>query len=86
MACTENLHGNCTERKTAEATWRFYREEELKPGCSLRRGDVGHGCGIGRMKMPKADRYKTVSLKTTDISALVNAPLTGCRHPVSHQA
>jgi len=45
-------------------------KEELKPGLILfRRGDVGHRMWYCRMKMPKADRYKTVSLKTTDISA-----------------
>jgi len=42
---------------------------ELKPGLILfRRGDVDHRMWYCRMKMPKADRYKTVSLKTTDIS------------------
>ncbi|MGH9599160.1 MAG: tyrosine-type recombinase/integrase, partial [Terracidiphilus sp.] len=45
-------------------------KEELKPGLILfRRGDVEHRMWYCRMKMPKADRYKTVSLKTTDISA-----------------
>ena len=45
-------------------------KEELKPGLVLfRRGDVDHRMWYCRMKMPKADRYKTVSLKTTDISA-----------------
>jgi hypothetical protein len=45
-------------------------KEELKPGLVLfRRGDVEHRMWYCRMKMPKADRYKTVSLKTTDISA-----------------
>ncbi len=45
-------------------------KEELKPGLILfRRGDVGHRMWYCRMKMPKADRYKTISLKTTDISA-----------------
>ncbi len=45
-------------------------KEELKPGLILfRRGDVDHRMWYCRMKMPKADRYKTVSLKTTDISA-----------------
>ena len=38
-------------------------KEELKPGLILfRRGDVGHRMWYCRMKMPKADRYKTVSL------------------------
>ena len=45
-------------------------KEELKPGLILfRRGNVDHRMWYCRMKMPKADRYKTVSLKTTDISA-----------------
>ena len=35
----------------------------------FRRGDVAHRMWYCRMKMPKADRYKTISLKTTDISA-----------------
>jgi len=43
-------------------------KSELKPGLILfRRGDVEHRMWYCRMKMPKADRYKTVSLKTTDI-------------------
>ena len=43
---------------------------ELKPGLIIfRRGDVDHRMWYCRMKLPKADRYKTVSLKTTDISA-----------------
>jgi hypothetical protein len=41
-------------------------KEELKPGLILfRRGDVDHRMWYCRMKMPKADRYKTVSLKTS---------------------
>ena len=45
-------------------------KEELKPGLILfRRGDVEHRMWYCRMKMPKADRYKTVSLKTTDREA-----------------
>jgi hypothetical protein len=41
---------------------------ELKPGLIVfRRGDVDHRMWYCRMKIPKADRYKTVSLKTTDI-------------------
>ena len=41
---------------------------ELKPGLILfRRGDVDHRMWYCRMKIPKGDRYKTVSLKTTDI-------------------
>ena len=43
-------------------------KEELKPGVILfRRGDVGHQNWYCRIKLPKADRYKTVSLKTTDL-------------------
>ena len=50
-------------------------KEELKPGLILfRRGDVEHRMWYCRMKMPKADRYKTVSLKTTDIRRPGNAP------------
>ena len=38
------------------------------PGLVLfRRGDVDHRMWYCRMKIPKADRYKTISLKTTDI-------------------
>ncbi len=45
-------------------------KEELKPGLILfRRGDVDHRMWYCRMKMPKADRYKTVSLKTSDREA-----------------
>ena len=41
---------------------------ELKLGLIIfRRGDVDHRMWYCRMKIPKADRYKTVSLKTTDI-------------------
>jgi integrase len=44
-------------------------KEELKPGLIIfRRGDVEHKNWYCRMKMPKADRYKTVSLKTHDIN------------------
>ena len=43
-------------------------KEELKPGLILfRRGDVGHKNWYCRIKLPKADRYKTVSLKTSDL-------------------
>ncbi len=45
-------------------------KEELKPGLFIsRRGDVEHRMWYCRMKMPKADRYKTVSLKTSDKEA-----------------
>ncbi|WP_263411396.1 hypothetical protein [Terriglobus tenax] len=41
---------------------------ELKPGLIIfRRGDVEHRQWYCRMKIPKADRYKTVSQKTTDM-------------------
>jgi integrase len=40
-------------------------KEELKPGLIIfRRGDVDHKNFYCRIKLPKADRYKTVSLKT----------------------
>ncbi len=40
-------------------------KEELKPGLIIfRRGDVDHKNWYCRIKLPKADRYKTVSLKT----------------------
>ena len=43
-------------------------KEELKLGLILfRRGDVVHKNWYCRIKLPKADRYKTVSLKTSDI-------------------
>jgi integrase len=44
--------------------------QELKPGLILfRRSDVAHSRWYCRIKMPKEDRYKTVSLKTSDIDA-----------------
>ncbi len=40
-------------------------KEELKPGLIIfRRGDVDHRNFYCRIKLPKGDRYKTVSLKT----------------------
>lgn len=43
-------------------------KEELKPGLIIfRRGDVDHRNFYCRIKLPKADRYKTVSLKTADL-------------------
>lgn len=43
-------------------------KEELKPGLVIfRRGDVKHRMCCCRMKIPNADRNKTVSLKTSDI-------------------
>jgi integrase len=42
-------------------------KEELKPGLVIfRRADVQHRNWYCRVKLPKADRYKTVSLKTSD--------------------
>jgi integrase len=44
-------------------------KEELKPGLVIfRRTDVRHRNWYCRVKVPKADRYKTVSLKTSDIN------------------
>lgn len=43
--------------------------QELKPGLIIfRRGDVDHRNWYCRVKMPSEDRYKTVSLKTSDIN------------------
>lgn len=45
-------------------------KEELKPGLILfRRSDVRHRNWYCRVKVPKQDRYKTVSLKTSDLHA-----------------
>lgn len=44
-------------------------KEELKPGLIIfRRGDVEHKNFYCRIKLPKADRYKTISLKTSNIN------------------
>jgi integrase len=44
--------------------------QELKPGLILfRRADVKHRNWYCRIKLPKSDRYKSVSLKTADIDA-----------------
>ncbi len=44
--------------------------KELKPGLVIfRRADVKHRNWYCRVKLPNADRYKTVSLKTADIDA-----------------
>ncbi|MDF7776050.1 site-specific integrase [Sphingomonas sp. AOB5] len=44
-------------------------KEELKPGLIIfRRTDVQHRNWYCRVKLPKADRYKTVSLKTSDVN------------------
>jgi integrase len=45
-------------------------KEELKPGLIIfRRTDVDHRNFYCRVKLPKEDRYKTISLKTADITA-----------------
>ena len=45
-------------------------KEVLKPGLIIfRRADVEHRNFYCRVKLPKADRYKTISLKTSDINA-----------------
>ncbi len=45
-------------------------KEVLKPGLIIfRRADVDHRNFYCRVKLPKADRYKTISLKTSDINA-----------------
>jgi integrase len=45
-------------------------KEELKPGLIIfRRADVAHRNWYCRIKLPKADRYKTFSLKTANIEA-----------------
>ncbi len=64
---TQNLHR--TSLNNVEANMAFVTDKsELKPGLVLfRRGDVDHRMWYCRMKIPKADRYKTISLKTTDI-------------------
>src|SRR5262249_41952110 len=44
--------------------------QELKPGLIIfRRADVKHRNWYCRVKLPNANRYKTVSLKTADIDA-----------------
>ena len=48
-------------------------KEEIKPGLIIfRRGDVDHQNFYCRIKLPKADRYKTVSLKTSDVNEAKN--------------
>ena len=42
-------------------------KEELKPGLVIfRRGNVRHRNWYCRVKLPKTDRYKTISLKTAE--------------------
>lgn len=62
------LHSFYTERL---GVWHFLADkEELKPGLVIfRRLDVAHRNWYCRVKLPKSDRYKTISLKTSDISA-----------------
>lgn len=44
-------------------------KQELKPGLVIfRRTDVQHRNWYCRVKLPKSDRYKTVSLKTADVT------------------
>ena len=45
-------------------------KEELKPGLVIfRREDVAHRNWYCRVKVPREDRYKTISLKTSDVGA-----------------
>ena len=68
MTCEKSLHGICTEPRGGHGV--CHRKEELKPGLIIfRRGDVEHRMWYCRMKMPKAERYKTVSLKPSDKEA-----------------
>jgi integrase len=62
-----DLHGTCT---VGGFSMTFITDkEELKPGLIIfRRADVDHRNWYCRIKVPKADRYKTVSLKTSDIN------------------
>ncbi|TAL36131.1 MAG: site-specific integrase [Alphaproteobacteria bacterium] len=47
----------------------MHDKQELKPGLVIfRRSDVKHRKWYCRMKLPQADRYKTISLETTDIN------------------
>jgi len=44
--------------------------QELKPGLIIfRRADVKHRNWYCRVRLPRTDRYKTVSLKTSDVSS-----------------
>lgn len=44
-------------------------QQELKPGLIIfRRGDVEHRRWYCRLKVPREDRYKTISLKTADVT------------------
>ncbi len=45
--------------------------QELKPGLILfRRADVQHRNWYCRIKVPGSDRYKTVSLRTADVTTV----------------
>lgn len=48
-------------------------KETLKPGLIIfRRGDVQHRDWYCRVKLPRADRYKTIALKTNDVTTARN--------------
>src|SRR6266446_6988644 len=65
-AYAPSLHNSCTVRKLFMP---FITDvQELKSGLIIfRRTDVQHRNWYCRTKVPNADRYKTVSLKTSDI-------------------
>ena len=51
--------------------------QELKPGLILfRRADVQHRNWYCRIKVPGSDRYKTVSLRTADVTTVSYTHLT----------
>ncbi len=53
-------------------------KEELKPGLLIfRRLDVAHRNWYCRVKLPHSDRYKTISLKTSDIGGADGVPGRG---------
>lgn len=62
---------SCTETTQLRQKMAFIIDkEELKPGLIIfRRGDVAHRNWYCRIKLPRADRYKTYSLKTSNIEA-----------------
>src|SRR5215472_7462852 len=56
-------------RKSTKDKIFMAEKEELKSGLVIfRRTDVQHGNWYCRVKIPKEDRYKTLSLKTSDIN------------------
>jgi integrase len=71
MTRRKNPHGICTERIEKDKIEHGIRHRQsgtqARPLVLFRRGEVEHRMWYCRMKIPKADRYKTVSLKTTDI-------------------